>query len=283
MVVPLGISHLRSPPRPHVSSLPGMTKLANKIAETFAKGLASLRPAPWRVTPDGIRQDGTPPQDGESMLLRLESERGSLVVLLSLDRQSLSAVLEVAMGGTGAEPAFEMGERPLSKIETAILALSQAALAQRLTAAMSEFTGRSFSCFPDASDVELDRSGEFAHFRFVSNIFTYSGEINLSFSRNELEMQLADASAGSDSESATLGRKSMQDELGKAEITLTVTLGEEVLAVDVLAGLQLGALVELSSLADAPVTLWSGGVPAFEATLARAGERYAVKITSTNS
>ncbi len=279
-MVPLGLSHFRRPPRPDINSLDGISKLAGRLAEALGTGLSAVQPAPWRVTVDGIGQSATGPAEGEGMLLRFESGRGSLTALLALDRQTVSALVEVAMGGTGGEAAFETSGRPLSKIERRLLDLAYAGMANCLAAMLGEFFGRSFSLFDGSQTPELDQSSGLAQFRFVSTIFTYDGEITLTFSRGELEAQITAAQLEELEEARPHDTEKLQQEVGKSELTLTVTLAPETLTVDILAAMRPGTLIPLESLASAPVTVWSAGVPAYEAKLGRSGDKFAITITS---
>lgn len=285
MVTPLGISHFRAPPRPPLSSLPGVAKLLSCMAEAMAKGLSGIRSAPWRITPEGLTQDEALSDDGDARVLRLESELGSVTLLLSLDRQTVSALLDTAMGGTGAEAAFEMNTRPLSRIESALVELARTTIGQHLAAALSEFTGRPFSLLEGGEVPELDKGSSLAQLCYVSNLYTYSGEIRLVVSRVELEKQLLAnlASPAAEADIVSVGRQSLQDEVAKAEVTLTVTLQPEILSVDVLAGMQPGRMIELSATARTPVAIWSGGVAAFHGNLGRSNDRYAVTILTSVS
>lgn len=281
MVKSLDISHFRSPPRPAFSTLSGITPLAAEIADALALGLSEIGAASWRVTPDGISQDVAPPTEGEGALLRFESEHGSLTAVLWLDRQAKSALLEAAMGGIGAEPAFEMHERPLSKIERGVVKLACGVLARKVAEALSVSMGRPFSLFESGEVPPPDHGGGLAQFRYVANIFTYSGEICVTFSRIELERQVNAAVPDQAADTASTNGQLIQDEVGKSEMSLIVTLGTEMLTVDDISGLRPGKHIELSTTATTLVTVWSGGVAAYHATLGRNNNRYAVTITAS--
>jgi flagellar motor switch protein FliM len=283
MAKPLDISHFRSPPRPALSTLSGITALASRIADALVLGLSDIRAAPWRVAQDGISQDIAPPAEGEGTLLRFESEYGSLTAFLWLDRQATSALLEDTMGGTGAEPAFEMQERPLSKIERGVMKIAYRALARKVAEALGDSMARPFSVFEGGEVPPIDHVEGLAHFRYVANIFTYSGEIRVTFSRTELESQLDTAAPDQAESIVSASGQLIQDEVGKSELTLIVTLGTEMLSIDAISGMQPGKHIELSTTATTSVTVWSGGIAAYQATLGRSGDRYAVTITSAIS
>lgn len=285
MATPLGISHFRAPPRPPLSALPGIVKLLARMADAIASGLSDVRAAPWRITLEGLGQDEVLPDETDGRLLRLESETGSITAVLVLDRQTISALVDSAMGGTGAEAAFEMNTRPLSRIESAVVELARGTIGQRLASVLSEFTGRPFSLLDGGDVPELDKAGGLVQLSYVSNLFTCSGEIRLVMSRIELEKHLLSGVTMPSREEtvSAAGKQSLQEEVAKAEVTFTVTLAPEMLSVDTLAGMQPGKLIELSATAMMPVTVWSGGVAAFQASLGRSNDRYAVTILSPAS
>ncbi|MCA3561421.1 MAG: FliM/FliN family flagellar motor switch protein [Aestuariivirga sp.] len=275
----LDASLFRSAPRIALADLPGLGKLTAGIADSLNSGLMAWRPGPWRVTPDGVKEDAPAGANAEGRLVRFESERGSLTALLLLDRAATSAVIEVAMGGTGAEPAFEMSDRPLSKIEHGVLRLVQATLARQLAASLGDVLMRPFSLF-DGEPPGIEAGTGLAQLRFVLNVFSYSGEISLFFSRAELERELDMAGAGAAAAAGAMQQRMLQQEVGRSMVSLEVTLGPEMLTLDAIAGLRPGKLIAFSATAGNPVTLWSGGVAAYEATLGRTGDRYAVTITT---
>lgn len=281
MAKALAASHFKPPPLQPLATLPGIGRLGQRLAEACTKGLGVLRPGPWRVTVEGVHDEVPPGSDADAMLLRFESGNGSLTCQLIVDRQAMSAILEATMGGTGAEAAFNMGERPLSRIESRILELARTSLAQELCMALGEQLERAFSLFQGSETPALEvRTSGLAQFRFVLNVFSYSGEIRLTFARAELERELSTASVGSEAEQAAAKRHQLQQEVGKSDVQLIVTLGPEMLPLAAISALEPGRFVALSATATAPVILWSGGVAAYEGVLARNGERLAVTITS---
>ena len=216
-------------------------------------------------------------------MLRFESDRGSLTSLLTMDRQAVSALLEAAMGGTGAEPAYAMIERPLSKIERGLLDMIHAAIGREIAAMLSGMMLRPFGLFEGDDAADLDSRAGLATLRFVLNVFSYSGEILLAFARDELERQVVAAGEEQSQGVAQAQKQMLQREVGKSEVTLTVTLGEQLLTLEAIANLSPGKLIPLAATARAPVILWSGDVAACEAMLGRNGDRLAVTVTSAAS
>ena len=280
----LATADFARPPRPALTGQPVIARFAGGISEAISKGLSGLRSAPWQINADGVQEViDVPVADQDAAILRFESDRGSLTALLAIDRQAMSALFEAAMGGTGAEQAFPMVERPLSKIEKALLRLIQAAIGKELASMLSGIAMRPFSLFAGREAPELDGKSGLVILRFVLNVFSYSGEILLAFSRDELEREVMSADAEQAREDAASHKMMLQREMGKSEVTLTITLGDEMLTLEALADLSPGRLITLAATAGAPVSVWSGDVAAYEAMLIRNGDRLAVTITAVNS
>ena len=278
---PLDASHFKTLGRVPLSSSPSAIKLAKLLEASCCKALGKLRNVPWQSSFEGIDDNAQLPADGGGRHVRLESEFGSLTAHLSFDRAAVSAVIEAAMGGTGAEDAFNMNERPLSKIETRLIAQVETALAKETAAAFTVHLSKDVSLFEGDNQPEVAAaSGELAQFRYLINVFSYSGEIRLTFSASELERQIKCAEARLSEHTDISLQKQLQTEVKKSDIGLTVTLGTEILSLEEISGLRPGRLIELSSTVSGSVTVWSGSVAAFQGRLARNGDRLAVAIST---
>lgn len=273
---PLNASHFRPQPRLPVSGTPEAVRLGGALAEACARGLAADAPSPWRVSSDGVEESDGAAGDGEQKSWRFESELGSLTVQIAFDKPAACALFEAAMGGTGTEAPFDIGERPFSRIERGVLDLAIAALAEQVAASLEAQLGRPFSHFPAAA---LEAAPGQTLFRFVVNVFGHSGEIRMSMPSEELAAQLK---AGTD-QTAETDRDGFRQQVGRSAVDFTVTLGPETFAVQDIASLRPGSMLTLASTASSPVRLWSSGVPAYEARLGRSGNRLAVTITAATA
>lgn len=279
----LGTSHFRKPQRPDIKVHPDVVRLSGRLGDALSNGLCAVQPAPWRITPDGIVEQDARLAETDGSTLRFESAKGSMTGQLGLDRSSVSALLEVALGGTGAEAAFEMADRPLSKIEQRVLQQTYARMATAIMEALSDLLDRPFELFEGGQAPELDWSSGVVQFRFVANVFSFSGEITLAFARDDLDRQLAPATLDPVDGTLPETMRKMQDEVGKSEVVLTIMLSDQSLPLDSLSGLRPGKLIDLKATATMPVTIWSSGVAAYEATLGRSGDHFAVTITSART
>lgn len=280
---PLSARHIMTQPRQSMSATPAAQKLATKIAERGCAILSTIGPAPWRMTLDRIEDGATISAEDPGLLVRIESHAGSMTLHLAFDRQAVSALCETAMGGTGTEAVFEIPERPLSRIEKDLLASILAKLATGIVAALSEHLGMPTSLFDGTVEIGGEKSAQdLLAFRFVTNVFGYSGEMRLTVPRSELAAQFE---AASESDGATLiaeeERASLQREIGKADVEFTISLGPETLLVEEIANLIPGRMVRLAATTGAPVIVSSGGTPVYAATLTRSGEQLAVRIIAS--
>ena len=279
---PLSAAHFKQQQRVAVSAMPKVTRLARLLAECFSRTLSQLAPAPWNVSLDRIEESNFPPSEVYAKPIRLESETGSLTLDLTIDRLAIAGLMEAMMGGGGLEAPFDMGERPLSRIEIATLDLIRNRLAGEIAKVFESECGRSFSHF--VQDYKAGNSpivAERASFRFLITVLGHSGELRVSVPREELLLQFrrTDGSDDDDAQQA-MARQQLQRQVGRSDVQLMVTLGPEMLAVEDIVGLQTGRMIELSSTTATPVTLWSGGIAAFEGRLLRAGDKLAVSITA---
>lgn len=280
MASALSISHFRPQPRVPVASMLAARKLAAQMAEACSRALARTGQAPWRVTLDRIEEGLPLAAASEITPMRLESELGSLTAYLWMDRQAASALMEAALGGTGTEAAFALSDRQLSRIETGVIRLATSSMTQELMHALGRELARPFSLFEsDGRREPSDDASQLVTFHFVVNLFGYDGEIRIALTRSELLRQIG-TRGEAESVAAGAAKQQLQLEIGRSELILTVSLGQETLSVEDISNLSPGRLLELASTASMPVTVWSSGIATYQGTLARAGDRLAVCLTT---
>jgi flagellar motor switch protein FliM len=279
---PLSASMFRPKRAPSLAASPEVEKLARKLAEAQAGALSGLSSAPWRVTIDRIAEETSSTPEEQGLWARVESAAGSMTFHHNLDRSALSALCESAMGGTGTEEAFDFGGRPLSAIEKEIARTIGMRLCAGVATTLSEHLGTPVRLFEGAiapDDATANRQMVAMH--FIANVFGYSGDIRMAMPVSELQTQLAARGADLDPVPASDDcRQALQRQIGQAETLFTLSLGPETMRVDEIASLIPGGLVRLSATTASPVIVSSGGTPLFEASLARSGDRLAVRITA---
>ncbi len=268
--------------RKSISALPAVTRLGSKLAESYSATLFGPSGASLRVTLDHIEESASAVSEDAATWFRLETRLGSMTLHLAFDRTAVSACCEAAMGGTGTEAPYEFPDRPLSGIEKGIVRLALKGLGSRTTAVFAEQLATPVSQFDGLVEPEESCGNkEQIVFRFLVNLFGYSGELCLAASSSEIAAQFE--TAGSEAgaiEARTEQLAALQRSIAKADITFSVMLGAETVLVEDLTNLAPGRLLQLSSSPKAPVLVWSEGNPVFIATLARTGGQLAVRIIS---
>ena len=281
MKQPLSASHFKARTRETVSAIPSAVKLSALLAEACRRTFVHFVAISWRVTPDRIEESGTGPADSSVRSIRFESASGSLTTDIALDRPLISALLEAFMGGSGMESPFDLGERPLSAIENGLLDLVCERLASEVAQTMSSHFGRPFSHFRDREARNPNPAdNERASFRLLVNVFGHSGEVLMSMDNSELIHQIRSSDPVGENAEEDAACNRLQRQVGRSDVELTVTLGPETLSVEDITTLLPGRMITLSSTVSTPVTLWSGGIAAFEGSLARSGDRLAVTIAA---
>lgn len=281
MVNPLTATHFKPKQRVAVSAMPAAAKLGTLLAEACARALGRHAAVSWRAAADRIEETNLITPDAYANAMRFESASGSLTIQMTFDRPAVSAVMEAMLGGNGTEQPFDIGERPVSKIEGGILALVCGSLAEEVARAMGTQFARPFSHFEEEVKNSPATAGQdCVSFRMLVNVFGHSGEICMNMPGAELAQQIKAADSEGEGLLDEESRQEIRRQVGKSEVELQVTLGPETLFVEDVASLRPGKMITLSSTVSTPVTVWSGGVAAFEGKLARAGDRLAVSLTA---
>ena len=269
-------------PQPKIAAgtVPAIARFAGKFAEATTAVLTGMANAPWRVAIDKIEDVGLPVTDELGGWFRMESQAGSMTMHMAFDRMAISALCEAALGGTGTEPPYEFPERPLSSIETDLLRVTAGKLQTRLAAILSDILATPVSLFEGVVE-PTGPSGqqEQTLFRFIVNLFGYGAEIRLSAGRQEFMTQFEAAGLAGES-GAVLGeqRAGLQRQIGRTHVGFIVSLGSESLTVEELATLAPGRHLKLAATMHAPVVVSSDGNPIFTASIARTGDKLAVRL-----
>ena len=277
---PLSAADIKPRERVSVSTLPSVVRFASKLADSAGGVLSVLGEAPWQVTLDRIEDDIPDVLAEAGSWFRVESRNGSMTMHIALDRNAAAALCDAAMGGTGMEAAYELPDRPLSRIEKSLVqaALSHletkvtTLLAEQLETPVSQIDGLAAQDEASAGDGRIT-------FRLRVNLFDYTGELHLTASRREVVTQFG--SAGEESSLVMAQdeqRAGLQRRIAAADLTFSVALGPEKVLVEDIANLAPGRHLKLLSTTQTPVIVSSEGNPVFSASLARSGDHLAVRI-----
>lgn len=280
MAVPLSRSHFRPQPHTPISDLPETARLAARLADAGTQAFSGLSAAAFRMTVDKIGEGQSLTAGFEAHRLRFESEAGSMNVDVILDRPAICAIVEAVMGGTGTEAPYDMGDRPLSRIEAGIMSIASKMFASEAAAALESCLGRPFSHFVEEGDAQASATaGEHVMFRFVLTVFGQSGELRLIMPVSELTRQ-RESSADADQAIKHEANGDLQIQIGRSELELTIGLQPQIMSIEMINGLAPGVFLPLNVKPSSPVNVWCNGTAIFEGRLARDGDRLAVSITS---
>ncbi|WP_395686904.1 FliM/FliN family flagellar motor switch protein [Aestuariivirga sp.] len=242
-----------------------------------------IRSTGWSVVLDRIEDLAALQDDGLCRHVRVESDLGSLTLQIHFDRQAIAAITESALGGTGMESPFIFTERPVSAIENALVDHIATVLGNEITTELTNQFSRRFNVFRDKeAQMIAEDSSDLTQIRYVINIYTYSGEICLTFATKDFRQQLIEDNIDPFVLDTDEPRQDIQNELNKSEVDLTVTLKAETFCLEDIEKLQEGHCLQLTSTVTSPLTIACGSVASFRGTLARQGDRLAVLISSTS-
>ncbi len=276
---PLSAAHFKTAGAESISTHPLVEKLAAKLVEAIPAALATFGAAAPRVTLDAV-SSGTVPDDGATAL-RFESQTGSLLARIALDRTMVFAMCEQALGGTGTEEPIADSGRPLSGIETELHKAIISAIAVAACSELSQILATPFSLLEDIETdgaAGLSVSHTCVHFRYLVNIFSYSSEVRLCLSETDLALHTGAASKPLDHGRASVETRDLQRQIAGATAEFKITLEPELAEVGDIIALRPGSLLRLATAMTTPVIVSSGGIAVFTATLDHSGGRLAVRL-----
>ncbi len=279
---PLTARDLGTEPRIPVSGLPHIVKFALRLSDTCCAALSGFGSASWKLSVDRIEDLTEAAGLSDAMLVTIAAPDKALTALAWLDQTAVSAIIDVAMGGTGMEEAFEFDGRPLSAIEREIISMARTKVADAIASALSAELGAQHRVEKCEADVDTIGKGEaLLAFRMVVNVFGYSGELRVVTAAEPLKASLAvlaeDSGAAKQVDDFKNGIKR---EVGRATAEIAVALQPSMLTVEEIATLYPGKVLKLDTSVKADVSVSSDNVVLFKGALARSGDHLAVRILS---
>lgn len=280
---PLTARDLGAEPRIPVSGLPQVVKFATQLSDSCCAALSGFGSASWKLSVDRIEDVTEAGGLANATLLTIAAPDRTLTALAWLDQAAISAVIDVAMGGSGMEEPFEFEGRPFSAIEREILAMARGKLAEAVAAALSQELGAPHRVEKCEADVETVGKGEpLLSFRFVVNVFGYSGELRIVTPAEPLNSSLAVlAEASGAAKQVDDFRTGIKREVGRAAAEVSVSLQPSWLTVEEIVSLYPGKVLKLDTSVKADVSVSSDNVVLFKGALARSGDHLAVRILSS--
>lgn len=279
---PLTARDLGTEPRVSISALPQVAKFATRLSDCCCTALSGFGSASWKLSVDRI-EDATEANGlVDGTLVTIAATDKQMTALAWLDMAAVSSIIDVAMGGSGMEEPYEFGDRPLSAIEREILDMTRSRLADAVVSAFSEELGSKHRLEKCESGIEAIGKGEpLLVFRFVANVFGYSGELRIITPAEPLTASLALlAESSGAAKQADAFRTGIKREVGRAAAEVSVALQPSWLTVEEIATLYPGKVLKLDTSVKADVSVSSDNVVLFKGALARSGDHLAVRIIS---
>lgn len=274
---PLRPTDLTPREQPPLAAAQPVIRLAARLPETIGALFAHLGQAAPRIAVEAVHdQQLAVPEDG-GFWVHLECPSGPLRLLLMLDRPAVSGLCEAAMGGTGSEPPFEDGGRPLSRIETGLrddwLSRCGEALTDLLPVVLA-CPLRPAAEPPGADDADSAAALDATSLRLLVNLFGYSGEMVLAFDRQQLKALLPQGQP----DMPARDHAAVQRQLAEAPARIDVALPPETMCVQDVASLRPGSLLRLSARMSGPVIVSAAGHKLFSGLLEPSDGHLAVKL-----
>lgn len=275
---PLTAAHFKPAGQELIAANPMIVKLAAKIAEAIPAVLANFGTTAPRVTLDAAGSVKSSANEDGATALRFESRSGSMSARIMLDRTMVFAMCEQALGGTGTEDPIAESERPFSTIETELRKLIVSSIAGALTGALSQVLATPFSLFEDVEADDAPGPMDQVNFRYLVNIFSYSGELRLSIPQQELALQIGAASKPLDDSKSAEDQRDLQRQIAGAPVAFQISLEPETVCVGDIIALRPGSLLKLTAAMTSPVIVSSDGVDVFSAALIHLDDHIAVRL-----
>lgn len=280
---PLRPEDLRPRQQPAADQLPSVARFAQRLADAAGQLYADLGSLSPRVTLDGIREETMTVVPDGAIWFDLAAVGRKLRMCCCLDRPATFALCEAAMGGTGTEDPFDDRERPLSRIERALRDRWCMRFRQNAADCLSQVTGKPVTTVVrddkagDPGEFEETEDLEMMVFRFLINLFGYSGELLLAGPRADLLRLFASAGTSGD-DAASAGQSALRHALGESQGDIRVALHPETMQVKDVAGLRRGSLLRLAARMSDPVIVSSGDQPIFSALLESSADRLSIRL-----
>lgn len=280
---PLRRTDFRTPTQERASDLAAVKRLGQKFADMITAAAQGLAASPLRITLDQITESEMNAAEEGCAAFRLESGNGSIEFRIIPDRVTIFALCEIAFGGSGTEEAFSDQERPLSAIERGLRDAFSDSIADALAKmAAAEFGIAATISNVSGSNFTIDQQVIQIVFRYLVNIYGYSGELCLLANRDDLVAQLAqdDLAAGADNLNEQK-RTAIRRRVAEADMEIVVSLPPEQMKVRDVVSLRPGKLFQLSSRLTSPLTVSSNGKDIFRAILDDESDKLTIKLVSS--
>ena len=283
---PLSAAAIRSRVEKSSDSMAMLPKAFYRFGQALVKELLKFAPAAPSFSYDGSQKTEAHQvkeiDDNANLSEVLVSGDLRESIRITVDREIVFGICDLAFGGVGNEPAYAEA-RPFSKIECAVMRLFFDAVGRSLPAAFFNISLKDFFVAPVQNPNEDPFFPPFKPFisvRMLCNIHGYSGEMRI-----ELPEKLATLIRPAGEEKLTSsalptsewGAK-ISDRVENIEMELTVVLSEFIMSLDRVTKLQTGEIIEFTNDISSSLAVCSEGVKLFDAKLGQSARKFCVSI-----
>jgi flagellar motor switch protein FliM len=256
---------------------------ASCTEELAAEVDASLQLA-LQALGSGTAGDLLDAHDGKSAVGVLHAERWNARLLMCADRDAVFAIVEAMLGGDGSQPPYT-ADRPLSRIETAIVGTVFERMAKALGTGFAGLADSSFTLEEMADSIDYDvighRANSIVAAKFRLEAASRGGEILLAVARaalNPLRQTLGRVPAKRPPAADPHWSQQMQTELTRAHVRLNAVLDERMGLLGEVANFKVGQIVELNATAHGRVRLECDGERLVWCHLGMSQGKYALRV-----
>jgi len=284
---PLTADLLRSSREIRIDSLPAVRELFEGMCEPLMACLQKFTGKSARFSLEEIAEDEHRNDKPPGYAAIFSSERGPISVDIEADRCLARELCDLALGGSGSDAPSDGDDRPLSKIENAILGryfeLLLPEIAEKLSKiALIAFETQSTENGPSALVPRLGSA--IVAGRFLISAFGYSGELRLNFDKATLLSSLGLPTGSIKPRPTDLTEDeaaALRSAIAMTSVALRATLAGESVNVATVMALKPGDVLPLKASAFDVVTISAEGIRIATATMARARDCLALTIADT--
>jgi flagellar motor switch protein FliM len=268
--------------------VPMLRVALDRAAASCTEQLAAEVDAAFQLTllalGTGTAGDLLDAHDGKSAVGVLHAAHWNARLFLCADRDAVFTIVEAMLGGDGSQPAYA-ADRPLSRIETAIVGTVFERLARALGMGFAGLADTSFALEEMVDSIDYDvigrRNNSIVAAKFRLEAAGRGGEILLAVARaalNPLRQTLGRVPARQSPAADPHWSQQMQNELTRAHVRLSAVLDERMGLLGEVAAFKVGQIVELNATAHGRVRLECDGERLVWCHLGKSQGKYALRV-----
>jgi flagellar motor switch protein FliM len=271
-----------------VERLPMLALTLQRAGELCAEGLRELSAKPARMTLKGIENgsvDAVLGADGGMVTGVLYAAKWDARLLVSLRQDAILALIELAFGGDGSEPA-DLGTRPLSKIEVRFARRFFARVAAALGQAFRDVAETPFAVEISATEPDRDDfQGAQAAVAIAKYHFDWcgrGGEIGLALPQSTLaELRTALAVVPKKEKQRPADPNWVQrieQEITRSKVVLSAILDERPMLLGEVMRLQVGQILPLAATAHSRLPIECNNERIMWCHLGKSNDVYTLRV-----